>query len=347
MSRAFQVLDTEPDVAERTDVVELDDFDGEIVFDDVSLVYEGGRPGLAGVNLVARRGEQVALVGETGSGKTSVLNLIPRLHDATSGRITIDGVDVRDATLTSLRRQVSIVPQEPLLFSAVDPRTSATAGSAPPTWKSKPRSGLPTCTTSWRRFRGYDSQVGERGVKLSVGQQQRIAIARAFLKGAPILLLDEPTSALDANTEAELLESLEALMAGKTVFIVAHRLSTIRGADRIYVLDGGRVVESGSHEEARRAGWRGTGDCSTGRPVASGGRSRRWTDARAPTHPGRLPDSPAGRAALWLLPYLPTVGADISEAEFSEWVGLQAPDGTVLQLDGFRADARPNARVPR
>ena len=199
---------------------------------------------------MVRHGEKVALVGETGSGKTSVLNLLPRLYDVTAGRVTVDGVDVRDVTLTSLRRQISLVSQEPLLFTAsigdnirygrlgatdAEVEAAATAAQAHDFIVALPD--------------GYDTEVGERGVKLSLGQQQRISIARAFLKDAPILLLDEPTSALDAATEADFLASLEALMAGRTVVIVAHRLSTIRGADRIYVLDHGRVVESGTHAE--------------------------------------------------------------------------------------------------
>ena len=250
VGRAFQVLDTVPDIVERPDAIALVPFATEVRFDAVTLVHDVGRVALDGIDLVVRRGEKVALVGETGSGKTSVLNLIPRLYDASGGRVTIDGVDVRDVTLPSLRRQVSVVSQEPLLFSssirdnirygrlaATDEEVEAAAIAAR---AHEFISELPD---------GYDTSVGERGVKLSVGQQQRISIARAFLKDAPLLLLDEPTSALDANTEADFLVSLEALMAGRTVVIVAHRLSTIRGADRIYVLDRGRVVETGSHAE--------------------------------------------------------------------------------------------------
>jgi ABC-type multidrug transport system fused ATPase/permease subunit len=255
VGRAFQVLDTPPDITERPGAVDLPGFDRSIDLDGVELVHEGDRVALAGIDLHVRRGEKIALVGETGSGKTSVLNLIPRLYDVTAGSVRIDGIDVRDATLVSLRRQVSMVPQEPLLFStsirdnirygrlgATDEEVEAAARSA---HAHEFVSALPS---------GYETEVGERGVKLSVGQQQRIAIARAFLKNAPILLLDEPTSALDANTEADFLDSLEALMAGRTVVIVAHRLSTIRSADRIYVLDGGRVIEGGSHDELLSAG---------------------------------------------------------------------------------------------
>ena len=257
VSRAFQVLDTPPDITERPGAVELPPPTEAIEFADVSLVHDGDRTALDGLDLRVTQGEKIAIVGETGAGKTSVLNLIPRLHDVTAGRVTVDGVDVRDATITSLRSHVSLVPQEPLLFStsirdnirygrlaATDEEVEAAAQAA--------RvhdfvAGLP---------QGYDTEVGDRGVKLSVGQQQRVAIARAFLKNAPILLLDEPTSALDAETEADLLTSLDELMAGRTVVIVAHRLSTIRSVDCIHVLDAGRVTESGTHQELLELGGR-------------------------------------------------------------------------------------------
>ncbi len=250
VGRAFQVLDTVPDITEKPGAEKLRPFASEIRLTGVGLVHDEGRVALDGLDLVVRRGEKVALVGETGSGKTSVLNLVPRLYDVTSGALTVDGTDVRDVTLVSLRAQVSLVSQEPLLFSssirdnirygrlaASDEEVEMAARAA------QAHDFIATLPE------GYDTSVGERGVKLSVGQQQRISIARAFLKDAPILLLDEPTSALDANTEAGFLNSLEALMEGRTVVIVAHRLSTIRSADRIYVLDQGRIVESGSHHD--------------------------------------------------------------------------------------------------
>jgi len=250
VGRTFQILDTPPDITEPDDAIDIPAFTSEIRFDGVRLGHDDGRVALDGVDLVIARGEKVALVGETGAGKTSVLHLIPRLHDVTGGRVTVDGNDVRDLTLASLRRLVSMVPQEPLLFSttirdnilygrlgATDDEIRAAAEAAR---ADAFINGLPM---------GYDTEVGDRGVKLSVGQQQRISIARAFLKDAPILLLDEPTSALDANTEADFLDSLERLMAGRTVVIVAHRLSSIRSVDRIYVLDAGRVVEQGSHAD--------------------------------------------------------------------------------------------------
>lgn len=250
VGRTFQVLDTPADITEREGALDLPGFSGEIRLESVRLDHEDGRVALAGVDLVIRRGEKVALVGQTGAGKTSVLHLIPRLHDVTGGRVTIDGHDVRDLSLVSLRRLVSMVPQEPLLFSTSirDNILYGRLGATDEEIEAAARAARADAFI-YDLPRGYDTEVGDRGVKLSVGQQQRISIARAFLKDAPILLLDEPTSALDAGTEADFLDSMERLMAGRTVVIVAHRLSTIRSVDRIYVLDHGRVVEEGSHAE--------------------------------------------------------------------------------------------------
>lgn len=255
VGRAFQVLDTVPDIAESPGAVELAPFAHEVRLEAVELVHEEGRRALDGADLLVGRGEKVALVGETGSGKTSVLNLIPRLYDVTGGRVTIDGIDVRDVTLVSLRKQVSVVSQEPLLFAA-SIRDNIRYGRLTATDDEVERAAQAARAHDFIADLpdGYDTSVGERGVKLSLGQQQRLSIARAFLKDAPLLLLDEPTSALDANTEADFLLSLEALMAGRTVVIVAHRLSTVRGADRIYVLDRGRVVEAGTHPELHARG---------------------------------------------------------------------------------------------
>ena len=250
VGRTFQVLDQTSDIQEAPDAQQLQEFSDHVAFRDVSLEYEPGRPVLQGITLEVRRGEQIALVGETGSGKTSVLNLVPRLYDASSGRVEIDGVDIRRLSLGSLRDAVSLVPQEPLLFSASvrqnilygrldasdeDVEAAARAARAEAFIQDLPAK--------------YETEVGDRGVRLSVGQQQRVSIARAFLKDAPILLLDEPTAALDLRTEADFLDGLDALMAGRTVFIVAHRLSTIRNVDRIYVMADGKIAEVGTHDQ--------------------------------------------------------------------------------------------------
>ena len=248
VGRAFAVLDTPPAITDKPDAMPIDRFADRIELRDVGLTYDRD-PVLRKIDLVIDRGRTVALVGETGSGKSSILNLIPRLYDVSSGAVLFDGVDVRDVQLAALRDLVSVVPQEPLLFSgtirenilygrldASDTELEAAAQSAR---AHDFIAALPD---------GYLTEVGDRGTKLSLGQQQRIALARAFLKDAPILLLDEPTAALDLRTEAELLDGLTRLMEGRTVVIVAHRLSTVRHADAIHVLDQGRIVESGSHD---------------------------------------------------------------------------------------------------
>jgi ABC-type multidrug transport system fused ATPase/permease subunit len=250
VGRAFQVLDEKPDIRESPNAVDKNSFEQAIRFRDVRMQYEGGREVLRGVDVVVQKGEKVAIVGETGSGKTTILNLIPRLYDVTSGAIEIDGVDVRDIKIASLRDFISMVPQEPLLFSAtvreniLYGRLDASSGEVEAAATAARAHGFVQDLSA-----KYETEVGERGVKLSIGQQQRISIARAFLKDAPILLLDEPTSALDLRTEADFLEGLSDLMAGRTVFIVAHRLSTIRNVDRIYFLEEGAIAEEGAHEE--------------------------------------------------------------------------------------------------
>jgi ABC-type multidrug transport system fused ATPase/permease subunit len=250
VGRAFEVLDERSDITEAPDAVNKPSFDEAIRFDHVRFAYESGRPVLDEIDFVVRKGEKIAIVGETGSGKTTILNLLPRLYDVTEGVVKIDGFDLRRLRLVALRDLISMVPQEPLLFSAtvreniLYGRLDATNEEVEAAARAARADGfiqeLPA---------KYETEVGERGVKLSVGQQQRISIARAFLKDAPVLLLDEPTSALDLRTEADFLEGLADLMEGRTVFIVAHRLSTIRNVDRIYFLESGRIAEAGSHDE--------------------------------------------------------------------------------------------------
>ena len=250
VGRAFQVLEEKPDITESPNAVAKPSFDDAIRFRKVRMQYESGREVLRSLDIEVRKGEKVAIVGETGSGKTTILNLIPRLYDVTEGTIEIDGVDVRELKIASLRDLISMVPQEPLLFSAtvrenvLYGRLDATPEEVEAATKAARAHGFVQELAA-----RYETEVGERGVKLSVGQQQRISIARAFLKDAPILLLDEPTSALDLRTEADFLDGLSDLMTGRTVFIVAHRLSTIRNVDRIYFLEEGVIAEQGAHEE--------------------------------------------------------------------------------------------------
>jgi subfamily B ATP-binding cassette protein MsbA len=256
--RVFTLLDAEAAIRDRPNAKPLALAEGEIRFEDVYFGYGTGKPVLKGVSLAAAAGRTVALVGSSGAGKSTVLNLIPRFYDADAGRVAIDGTDVREVTLASLRARIAIVSQEVSLFhdtvraniaygrleasQAEIEHAASLAGAA------EFIAGLP---------QGYDTIVGERGVKLSGGQRQRIAIARALLKDAPILLLDEATSALDAETERQVQAALATLMKGRTTLVVAHRLSTIVDADIIYVLDDGRVVESGRHGElmARRGAY--------------------------------------------------------------------------------------------
>jgi subfamily B ATP-binding cassette protein MsbA len=248
--RLFAALDVEPEVRERPGARPLPRGEGTIRFDRVGFAYqEEGRPALSGVSFEAHRGETVALVGPSGGGKTTILNLIPRFYDASEGRVLIDGHDVRDVTLTSLREQIALVTQEPFLFddtiaaNICYARPGASAAEIEAAARAAAAHEFITALPD-----GYQATVGEAGARLSGGQRQRIAIARAFLKDAPILLLDEATSALDTESEAQVQEALRRLMAGRTTILIAHRLSTVRGADRIYVVDRGRIVETGDHE---------------------------------------------------------------------------------------------------
>ena len=247
--RLFAALDVEPEVREREGAADLVITEGAIAFQNVGFAYgQEDRPALQGVNLVVRKGETVALVGPSGGGKTTILNLIPRFYDASAGAVTIDGVDVRDVTLASLRDHVALVTQEPFLF---DDTIRANIAYARPD-ASEAQIVEAAKAAAAHEFiealpEGYATLVGEAGARLSGGQRQRIAIARAFLKDAPILLLDEATSALDTESEEKVQAALARLMAGRATILIAHRLSTVRGADRIYVIDKGRVVECGDH----------------------------------------------------------------------------------------------------
>ncbi|MBL8772119.1 MAG: ABC transporter ATP-binding protein [Phenylobacterium sp.] len=247
--RLFAALDVEPEVRERPGAQPVTRADGHLRLENVAFSYGGdGPPALDGVDLEARRGETVALVGPSGGGKSTILNLIPRFYDVSAGRVTLDGVDVRDVALASLRDQIALVTQEPFLF---DDTVRANIAYARPQAAAAEIEAAARAAAAHEFIcdlpDGYDTLVGEAGARLSGGQRQRIAIARAFLKDAPILLLDEATSALDTESEAQVQAALKRLMAGRTTILIAHRLSTVRGADRIYVVDRGRVVETGDH----------------------------------------------------------------------------------------------------
>jgi subfamily B ATP-binding cassette protein MsbA len=246
--RLFAALDVEPEIRTGSAAADLTLIEATLRFEDVSFAYDNDTPVLDGVELQARRGEIVALVGPSGAGKTTVLNLIPRFYDVTAGAVTIDGQDVRRVSLRSLRNQIALVTQEPFLFDDTIAANIAYSRAG----ASRLEVEAAARQAAAHEFildlpQGYDTVVGEAGARLSGGQRQRVAIARAFLKDAPILLLDEATSALDSESEAQIQAALSRLMSGRTTVLIAHRLSTVRGADRIYVLDRGKVVETGAH----------------------------------------------------------------------------------------------------
>jgi subfamily B ATP-binding cassette protein MsbA len=248
-SRLFEALDIQPEIKDAPSAVALPRVQGRIALEGVRFAYGPEIPALDGVDIEARPGETIALVGPSGGGKSTLLNLVPRFYDVQGGAVRIDGHDVREVTLASLREQIALVTQEPFLF---DDTIRANIAYARPK-ASQFRIEQAAEAAAAHEFimalpQGYDTPVGELGSRLSGGQRQRIAIARAFLKDAPILLLDEATSALDTESEAKVQEALERLMKGRTTVLIAHRLSTVRHADRIYVIDKGRVVEVGSHD---------------------------------------------------------------------------------------------------
>ena len=252
--RVLTLLDRPRLVADMPGAADLGDVNGDVTFDSVGFAYdtaaEDGPPALAGVDFTARRGETVALVGPSGAGKSTVINLLPRFFDVTAGRVSIDGTDIGSVTLDSLRRNVALVGQEAVLFddtiaaNIAFGRPDATHDDIVAAAKAAAAHDFITALDG-----GYEAQVGAMGNRLSGGQRQRISIARAMLKDAPILLLDEATAALDAESEQQVQAALARLQAGRTTLVVAHRLSTIRDADQILVMDGGGIVERGTHDE--------------------------------------------------------------------------------------------------
>ena len=248
--RIFTVLDIEPEIRDAPGALPLVVTGGEIRFEAVRFIYPNGGPALNGAELLVPAGQTVALVGASGAGKSTVLNLIPRFYDATSGRVLIDGTDVRRVTLASLRAAIALVSQEVSLFDDTV-RGNIAYGRFGASEEEIVAAAKAAAADDFIRAlpQGYDTVVGEQGVKLSGGQRQRVAIARAMLKNAPILLLDEATSALDTESERQVQAALKVLMRGRTTLVIAHRLSTVVDADLIYVIDAGRIVEVGTHTE--------------------------------------------------------------------------------------------------
>jgi subfamily B ATP-binding cassette protein MsbA len=246
--RLFELLDTEPDIRERPGAIRLESVKGHLILDRVSFAYQDTNPVLDNISLEILPGEVLALVGPSGAGKTTIFNLIPRFYDPIQGRILLDGIDLREVTLYSLRSQIGLVPQETLLFSTsiyeniLYGRLEASREEVEAAARSANAEEF-----ILRLDQGYETHVGEKGVKLSGGQRQRIAIARAILRDPRILLLDEATSSLDSESESLVQEALERLMQNRTTIIIAHRLSTIHRADRIAVLELGKLVELGNH----------------------------------------------------------------------------------------------------
>ncbi|WP_440411427.1 ABC transporter ATP-binding protein [Neorhizobium petrolearium] len=256
--RFTELIDTEPDIADVSDAVDVGHLRGEIAYENVSFGYSLEKPVLKDVNLTIHAGETIAFVGPSGAGKTTICSLLPRFYEIGGGSITIDGIDIRRMTRVSLRQQIGIVQQDVFLFGGTIRENIAYGRLG---------AGEKEIVEAARRARleemlanlpdGLDTMIGERGVKLSGGQKQRVAIARMFLKNPPILILDEATSALDTETERAIQRSLAELSEGRTTLIIAHRLATIQGADRIVVIDGNGIVEQGTHHDliARRGAY--------------------------------------------------------------------------------------------
>ena len=255
----FRVLDTVPAMHDRPGAIDPGRFAGRVEFDNVSFAYDGTRPAVSGLSFTAEPGETVALVGATGAGKSTALMLLHRGFDPQSGRIRIDGTDVRDIQLSALRRNIGVVFQEALLFNrSVAENLRVGKPDASHEQMRAAAAGAQALDFIDRNPDGFDADVGERGRSLSGGERQRLSIARALLKDPPILILDEATSALDAATEQRVLAALDEVMKHRTTFVIAHRLATIRKATHILVFDGGRIVESGTFEELHKLGGRFT-----------------------------------------------------------------------------------------
>lgn len=250
LERITEIMKTENQVPELPNAIVADRLKGEISFNDVHFSYDQNQLNLKGINFSVKPGQFIAFVGPTGSGKSTITSLIPRFYDVLCGKVLIDGKDVREYTIDSLRQQVSFVLQDPYLFRATIAENIAYGKVNANCEEIRRAAKLANATEFIEKLpKGFDTVIGERGVTLSFGQRQRIAIARAIIRDAPILILDEPTSGLDAASEQLVLEALERLMEGRTTIVIAHRLSTIKHADNIFVVKQGEIVESGTHDE--------------------------------------------------------------------------------------------------
>jgi subfamily B ATP-binding cassette protein MsbA len=251
--RVFEIMDMQPDVKEKPSAKELPVIEGNLEFKNVVFEYKEGERALSDISFTAKAGQMIALVGPSGAGKSTIASLVPRFYNVTSGEILIDGTDITDVTLKSLREQIGLVPQETVLFNGtiydniLYGRLDATREEIIAAAKSANAHDFIMSMPS-----GYDTIIGERGSSLSGGQRQRVAIARAILKNPRILILDEATSALDTESEKIVQSALDKLMVGRTSLVIAHRLSTILSADCILVLDKGKIAERGTHEELLR-----------------------------------------------------------------------------------------------
>jgi subfamily B ATP-binding cassette protein MsbA len=250
-TRVFEVIDTMPEVREKEGAVPLPPVRKEIAFERVDFRYaEGGEAVLSGVDFRVPAGTMVAIVGSSGAGKTTLVDLIPRFYDPQAGAVRIDGTDIRDVTLASLRSRIAIVGQHTVLFNDTVRNNIAYGMPDAPAEKVAEAARRANAHGFIERMQdGYETVVGEQGLRLSGGERQRLAIARAILKDAPLLILDEATSALDSESERVVQDALDTLMRGRTTFVIAHRLSTVRNADVILVIEGGRIIERGRHEE--------------------------------------------------------------------------------------------------